>query len=93
MRYLVPFVASSLNLMYVNVQEYLSIPTVTRGYTTACVLTTVAVVSRPFFSSDAEPNSLIIFLKQLDLVSPFQLYFNPTLIFKHYQVSSRAIDV
>uniref|UniRef100_A0A6B2E4H3 Derlin n=1 Tax=Phlebotomus kandelakii TaxID=1109342 RepID=A0A6B2E4H3_9DIPT len=47
-------------------QEYLQIPIVTRIYTTACVITTLAV--------------------HLDLVSPFQLYFNPTLIVKHYQV-------
>lgn len=46
-------------------QDYLAIPTITRAYTTACVLTTVAV--------------------QLDLVSPFQLYFNPILIFRNYQ--------
>lgn len=40
-------------------------PVVTRAYTTACVITTIAV--------------------QLELVSPFQLYFNPILIFKQYQ--------
>uniref|UniRef100_A0A224XIT1 Derlin n=1 Tax=Panstrongylus lignarius TaxID=156445 RepID=A0A224XIT1_9HEMI len=48
------------------VQEYLQMPIITRGYTTACVLTTVAV--------------------QLELVSPFQLYFNPILILKQYQL-------
>ncbi|KAK9721418.1 Der1-like family [Popillia japonica] len=37
--------------------EYMQIPPVTRVYTTACVLTTLAV--------------------QLDLATPFQLYFNP----------------
>ncbi|XP_078484540.1 derlin-2-like [Ciona intestinalis] len=47
-------------------QEYLQIPTITRGYTTACVLTTIAV--------------------QLEVISPFQIYFNPDLIFKHYQI-------
>ncbi|XP_075220931.1 derlin 2 isoform X1 [Lycorma delicatula] len=47
-------------------QEYLQMPVVTRAYTTACVITTLAV--------------------QLDLVSPFQLYFNPILILKQYQV-------
>lgn len=47
-------------------QEYMQIPIVTRYYTTACVVTTLAV--------------------HLDLVSPFQLYFNPTLIVLHYQV-------
>ncbi|CAB3375834.1 Hypothetical predicted protein [Cloeon dipterum] len=47
-------------------QEYLQMPPVTRAYTTACVVTTIAV--------------------QLDLVSPFQLYFNPILIVKQYQL-------
>ncbi|XP_050680829.1 derlin-2 [Leptidea sinapis] len=47
-------------------QEYMLIPPVTRAYTTACVVTTLAV--------------------QLDLVSPFQLYFNPTLILTRYQI-------
>lgn len=41
-------------------------PVVTRAYTTACVITTLAV--------------------QLDLVSPFQLYFNPILIVEQYQL-------
>jgi len=44
---------------------YLEIPTVTRGYTTACVLTTLAV--------------------HMELVSPYDLYFNPYLVFRHYQ--------
>ncbi|CAH0398344.1 unnamed protein product [Chilo suppressalis] len=47
-------------------QEYMLIPPVTRAYTTACVVTTLAV--------------------QLDLVSPFQLYFNPILILKRYEL-------
>ncbi|XP_021189844.1 derlin-2 [Helicoverpa armigera] len=47
-------------------QEYMLIPPVTRAYTTACVVTTLAV--------------------QLDLVSPFQLYFNPNLILRRYQL-------
>ncbi|KAG7212542.1 hypothetical protein KM043_012845 [Ampulex compressa] len=47
-------------------QEYLQMPVVTRAYTTACVITTLAV--------------------QLDLVSPFQLYFNPILIIERYQL-------
>nr|CAD7442545.1 unnamed protein product [Timema bartmani]CAD7601254.1 unnamed protein product [Timema genevievae] len=47
-------------------QEYLQMPVVTRAYTTACVITTLAV--------------------QLELVSPFQLYFNPILIIKQYQL-------
>ncbi|KPJ08468.1 Derlin-2 [Papilio machaon] len=47
-------------------QEYMLVPPVTRAYTTACVITTLAV--------------------QLDLVSPFQLYFNPNLILKKIQL-------
>ncbi|XP_039291994.1 derlin-2 [Nilaparvata lugens] len=47
-------------------QEYLQMPVVTRAYTTACVITTLAV--------------------QLNLVSPFQLYFNPILILERYQI-------
>ncbi|CAG5121961.1 unnamed protein product [Candidula unifasciata] len=47
-------------------QEYMQMPPITRAYTTACVLTTLAV--------------------QLDLVSPFQIYFNPELIFRQYQL-------
>jgi len=46
--------------------EYMQMPPVTRAYTTACVITTLAV--------------------QLDVVSPFQLYFNPLLILKQFQV-------
>ncbi|KAK7804120.1 hypothetical protein U0070_002463 [Myodes glareolus] len=45
---------------------FLQVPTVTRAYTTACVLTTAAV--------------------QLELLSPFQLYFNPHLVFRKFQV-------
>lgn len=40
-------------------------PPVTRVYTTACVITTLAV--------------------QMEIVSPFQLYFNPILIIRQYQ--------
>ncbi|XP_014218785.1 derlin-2 [Copidosoma floridanum] len=47
-------------------QEYLHMPVVTRAYTTACIVTTLAV--------------------QLDLISPFQLYFNPILITKQFQL-------
>lgn len=47
-------------------QAYLEMPPVTRAYTTACVMTTLAV--------------------QLELVSPFQLYYNPTLIMKNWQL-------
>ncbi|XP_077995283.1 derlin-2-like [Glandiceps talaboti] len=46
-------------------QEYMQTPPITRAYTTACVLTTLAV--------------------QLDVITPFQLYFNPDLIFTKYQ--------
>ena len=41
-------------------------PPVTRVYTTACVITTLAV--------------------QMEVVSPFQLYFNPLLIMRQFQV-------
>lgn len=47
-------------------EEYMQMPPVTRSYTTACVLTTIAV--------------------QIDLITPFQLYFNPELIFRNYQL-------
>ncbi|XP_067681698.1 derlin-2-like [Haliotis asinina] len=47
-------------------QEYMQMPPITRAYTTACVLTTIAV--------------------QLDIVTPFQIYFNPDLIFRSYQL-------
>ncbi|XP_056631742.1 derlin-2 [Diorhabda sublineata] len=46
--------------------EYMNMPPVTRAYTTACVITTLAV--------------------QLELASPFQLYFNPILIVKQGQI-------
>ncbi|XP_045174021.1 derlin-2-like [Mercenaria mercenaria] len=47
-------------------QEYMQMPPMTRTYTTACVLTTLAV--------------------QLDVITPFQIYFNPDLIFRNYQL-------
>jgi len=47
-------------------QWYLEMPPVTRAYSTACFMTTLAV--------------------QLDIVSPFQLYYNPMLIWKQYQL-------
>lgn len=72
-------------------QEYMQMPLVTRAYTTACVITTIAVVS-----GDCDMNSkqwissrnimILFFFQQLELVSPFQLYFNPILIFKKYQL-------
>ena len=46
--------------------SYLEMPPVTRAYTTACVITTLAV--------------------QLEVVSPFQLYYNPVLITRNYQL-------
>ncbi|VDP01037.1 unnamed protein product [Soboliphyme baturini] len=50
----------------VLIQEYMDMPVVTRAYTTACVLTTLAV--------------------QLDIVTPFHLYYNPVLIYKHFEL-------
>lgn len=47
-------------------REFMEIPVVTRLYTTACVLTSLAV--------------------QLEIISPFQLYFNPDLILRHFQL-------
>ena len=47
-------------------QAYLEMPPVTRVYTSACVITTLAV--------------------QLEIVSPFQLYFNPLLIIRQWQL-------
>uniref|UniRef100_A0A0K8TNX9 Derlin n=1 Tax=Tabanus bromius TaxID=304241 RepID=A0A0K8TNX9_TABBR len=47
-------------------RTYLEIPVVTRLYTTACVMTTIAV--------------------HLELVSPLQLYFHPSLIIKRLQL-------
>lgn len=69
--------------------EYMRIPPVTRVYTTACVLTTLAVVSITWgwtMRTGMKRCVLLIFLQQLDLVTPFQLYFNPTLILKQGQV-------
>ena len=60
------FVDETLTMAYQTFQqEYMQIPPITRAYSTACVLTTLAV--------------------QLDIVTPFRLYFNPTLIFKQLQ--------
>ena len=52
--------------MSLCLQAYLEMPPVTRVYTTACVITTLAV--------------------QMEVVSPFQLYFNPLLIMRQFQV-------
>ncbi|XP_041052445.1 derlin-2 isoform X1 [Carcharodon carcharias] len=80
-------------------QEYLQIPLVTRAYTTACVLTTAAVVGvscllvldpasawRRLIDSGRVKEGRRVEGKQLEIITPFQLYFNPELIFKHYQV-------
>ena len=66
--------------------EYFLIPFVTRTYTTMCVFTTIAVVS--LYNIVCVTCTFIIFscLQQLDIITPFQLYFNPALIFKHYQL-------
>ncbi|KRZ18324.1 Derlin-2 [Trichinella zimbabwensis] len=53
-------------------REYMDIPVVTRVYITACVITTLAVVTEAF--------------QQLDIVAPFDLYFNPWLIISKFQV-------
>ncbi|CAL8143478.1 unnamed protein product [Orchesella dallaii] len=45
--------------------QYLQIPVVTRTYTTACVLTTLAIF--------------------MELVTPYDLYFNPYLMIMHHQ--------
>ncbi|XP_065324371.1 derlin-2-like isoform X2 [Gordionus sp. m RMFG-2023] len=46
-------------------REYFEVPIISRTYTTACFLTTLA---------------------HLDLITPFQLYFNPALIFKEFEI-------
>lgn len=63
--------------------EYMNMPPVTRAYTTACVVTTIAVVGARsvLVVSVTSP-----FFQQLEVVSPFQLYFNPILILKQGQV-------
>ena len=58
--------ASSVSVDVLVFQAYLEMPPVTRVYTTACVITTLAV--------------------QLEIVSPFQLYFNPLLIMRQFQL-------
>ena len=30
----------------------------------------------------------MLYFQQLDVITPFQIYFNPDLIFKHYQVTT-----
>ncbi|KAI3383559.1 hypothetical protein SNEBB_005364 [Seison nebaliae] len=46
--------------------EYMQIPPITRGYTTACIVTTALVESQ--------------------WINPYQLYFNPHLIFRKFQI-------
>lgn len=82
--------------------EFLQVPVVTRAYTAACVLTTAAVVSRPggwgvtivtgrregrhgYGWMGAAPDVSLV-PQQLELLSPFQLYFNPHLVFRKLQV-------
>ncbi|KHJ48132.1 Der1-like family protein [Trichuris suis] len=57
------FIKMALQIL---IHDYQDIPIVTRAYTTACVLTTLAV--------------------QLDVVDTFDLYYNPRLIFLHWQL-------
>lgn len=65
--------------------EYANMPPVTRAYTTACVITTLAVVRKHSLIFSAS-NIDVHFFQQLELASPFQLYFNPILIIKQGQV-------
>lgn len=74
-------------------REYLEMPPVTRAYTTACVLTTLAVVRNfktfiflIFTKFSTRFLTLVCCFQQLEIVTPFHLYFNPTLIFTSFQV-------
>ena len=63
--------------------EYMQIPVVTRVYTTACVLTTLAVVSYPACLHAPIKLALHSFshlLQQLGFVTPLQLLYHPQLI-------------
>jgi Derlin-2/3 len=77
-------------------QEYMLMPPVTRAYTTVCLLTSIAVVSHLnleitlIFSSGCISNKIFSF-QQLDVVSPFQLYFNPLLITQKFEVKVHHI--
>lgn len=93
--------------------EYMNMPPVTRAYTTACVITTLAVVSNYVLRNGAEHQKIqvqiinfamiyfhwwqffVLFylynfnrfiFQQLEIASPFQLYFNPILIVKQGQI-------
>ena len=62
--------------------EFMQIPVVTRVYTTACILTTVAVV-RSFFITGVQHTHLMCDLfpfQQLNIVSPLQLLYHPQLV-------------
>lgn len=81
--------------------SYIDIPLVTRAYTSACVLTTLAVVCIYIAFSNCSENfdvqkwaavAVIITcvsfkFQHMELVSPYDLYFNPYLIYTHHQVS------
>lgn len=68
-------------------QEYMLMPPVTRAYTTVCLLTSIAVVSNTRnFERDSVIDCKIFPFQQLDVVSPFQLYFNPLLITQKFEV-------
>lgn len=85
-------------------QEYLGMPAVTRAYTTACVLTTAAVVraggagagvlcwggcgaaGTACLASSSGGSCPARVSQQLEFITPFQLYFNPDLIFRKLQV-------
>ncbi|KAM4746226.1 derlin-3-like isoform 2-T2 [Anableps anableps] len=75
-------------------REFFQIPVVTRTYTTACILTTAAVVRNNTTRTNTEPahfNSCCSErthsqLQQLQVITPFQLYFNPELIISRYQI-------
>lgn len=85
-------------------QEYLGMPAVTRAYTTACVLTTAAVVraggagtgvlcwggcgaaGAACLASGSGGSCPACVSQQLEFITPFQLYFNPDLIFRKLQV-------
>uniref|UniRef100_A0A674H086 Derlin n=1 Tax=Taeniopygia guttata TaxID=59729 RepID=A0A674H086_TAEGU len=79
-------------------QEYLGMPAVTRAYTTACVLTTAAVVSggrrgaggrgagRGWPRAAGDGSCSACLPQQLEFITPFQLYFNPDLIFRKFQI-------
>ncbi|ELW72602.1 Derlin-3 [Tupaia chinensis] len=77
--------------------EFLQVPAVTRAYTAACVLPPAAVVSGRGVAMVTVPGRGVegggeiapdapLVPQQLELLSPFQLYFNPHLVFRKFQV-------